>query len=75
MLAYIPAPWILWERVNTQHLRLRLPEGARVIQPEITKSLRWKISGSAVKKEMQRQGAVEGKRARRFFWGETGGEK
>jgi hypothetical protein len=45
-----------------------------VIQPEITKGLRWKISGSAVKKEMQRQGAVEGKRARRFFWGKQVGK-
>mmetsp|Transcript_73169 Transcript_73169/g.161491 ORF Transcript_73169/g.161491 Transcript_73169/m.161491 type:complete len:756 (-) Transcript_73169:92-2359(-) len=37
----------------------KLPEGARVIQPEITKGLRWKISGSAVKKEMQRQGVTK----------------
>ncbi|CAK9006148.1 unnamed protein product [Durusdinium trenchii] len=33
-----------------------LPPEARVIQPAIVQGLRWRISGSAVKAEMQRQG-------------------
>ena len=36
---------------------LRLPAEARVITPEISQGLRWKINGPAVKAEMQRQGA------------------
>eukprot|EP00913_Durusdinium_trenchii_P014735 g13823.t1 len=34
----------------------RLPAEARVITPEISQGLRWKINGPAVKAEMQRQG-------------------
>lgn len=37
----------------------KLPDGARVITPEITQGLRWKIAGPAVKQEMQRQGVAK----------------
>ena len=34
----------------------KLPQDARIISPEISQGLRWKITAPAVKAEMQRQG-------------------
>lgn len=34
----------------------KLPSDARIISPEISQGLRWKITAPAVKAEMQRQG-------------------
>ncbi|CAJ1416586.1 unnamed protein product [Effrenium voratum] len=36
-----------------------LPQEARIIQPLISKGLRWRITGPAVKAEMQRQGVTK----------------